>query len=116
MRLLLRLPRAHLVEAYARRFDRVERLLLHLDRARALGRAREGAARDRPMIRALRLLQRLKRRRVLRLPLDPRAGLVVHRSPNRDGLTGASSGSTRLSSSASATSCAVTGARRMPFR
>src|SRR5262245_37161462 len=67
----LRFPRTDVVEADARRFDRVERLFLHLQRARPFGRARERAAGNRPMIRALGPLQRLERRGMLVLPLEP---------------------------------------------
>src|SRR4051812_6991287 len=68
---LLWLSRAHLVEAHARVLDRLERFLLHLERARPLGRAGERAAGNRPMIRALGALQVLEGGGVLSLPLQP---------------------------------------------
>ena len=105
------------------------------------------------MIRALGLLQRLERSRMLALPVEPAlepldrgrlagagafhteqiAGLLVvgtsnpltvafggddaiAHNPNRAGLTAVSAKSNFRSSSASATSCAVNGARSTPLR
>ena len=59
---LLRFSGPHLVEPQPRRFDGFEAGLLHLDRRRPLGRVREGAAGDRPMIVAFGLLQRRRAR------------------------------------------------------
>src|SRR2546427_13288076 len=67
----LGLPRPDLVEADARRFDGLERFLLQLQRARTFRRARERAARNRPMIRTLGALELLECRGVLVLPLEP---------------------------------------------
>src|SRR5580765_3634384 len=67
----MRTPPAHLVEPDARRFHGVERLLLHLESGRSFDGARERAPRDGPMIRALGLLQRVERVRVLALPFQP---------------------------------------------
>jgi hypothetical protein len=55
------------------------------------------------MIRALGLLQSLERGGVLVLPFQPMLGHPLHKSPKRAGLTSLSSGSSRLSSIASAT-------------
>src|SRR5258708_15717354 len=107
----LRFLRADLVEPDARRFDGIERVLLHLLRGRTLGRIRERAAGDRPMIRALRFLQLLKSGGVRALPFLP-----VHNAPNRLGRTPWSAASTRLSSIASATRDAVSGASKTPLR
>src|SRR5207245_1115318 len=68
---LLWLPRADLVEPHARGFHLFERLLLQLDRRRSFGGARERAPGDRPVVRALRALQRIERGGVLVLPLEP---------------------------------------------
>src|SRR5262249_49690306 len=70
-RSLFRFSRAHLVEPEARRLDSLQRFLLQLERGWSFDGADERAAGDRPMIRALGLLQRLERRRVLALPLEP---------------------------------------------
>src|SRR5260221_4382664 len=61
----------NVVEPETRRFDRLERFLLQLDRGRPLGGIRECAAGDRSMIRAFRLLQRRQCGRVLVLPGQP---------------------------------------------
>src|SRR5713226_7201355 len=60
--------RAHVVEPDACGLDGVQRFFLHLDAARAFGRTDERAARDRAMVRAFGLLQRLERRGVFALP------------------------------------------------
>ena len=69
---------------------------------------------DAPMIRALRLLQRGKRRGVVALPSSGPG--VAHSPSNRCGPTASSAGSIRPDSIASATSCAVTGASSTPLR
>src|SRR6185369_9454339 len=66
-----RFPSPDLIEANTRGLHRIERFLLHLERARSLGRAGERAAGNRPMIRALGTLQILERGGVLDLPLQP---------------------------------------------
>src|SRR5580704_4795109 len=65
------LPCADFIEPFTRGFDRLERFLLHLDRRGPLDRARERAAGDRPVVRALCLLKRLQCGRVLVLPGQP---------------------------------------------
>src|ERR1700722_10943668 len=65
------LPSADFIEPFTRGFDLLERFLLQLDRRGPLDRARERAPGDRPVVRALRLLKRLQRGRVLVLPGQP---------------------------------------------
>src|SRR5438477_13106626 len=48
---------SYVIEAHAGGLDLVERLLLHLDRARPFRRARKRAAGDGPMVRALGALE-----------------------------------------------------------
>src|SRR4029077_15609891 len=69
--LRLRPQSANLVEPDARSLHGGQRLLLHLDRTRSLGRAHERAARNGPMVRALRELELIERGRMLALPFEP---------------------------------------------
>ena len=88
-------PGADFVEPDPRGFDRLERFLLQLDRARTLGRVGERAAGDRPVVPVLGALQILERRRVLVLPRQPAlktvAGFVgrepENSTPNRSPLS-----------------------------
>src|SRR5205814_7449095 len=68
---LLRLSHPNLVEPHTRGFDPLERFLLHLGCRGPFGRARECAAGNRPMVRALGGLKGLERCRMLLLPLEP---------------------------------------------
>src|SRR5215831_15757804 len=69
--ILLGPPGAYFVETQPRRFNRVERILLQLDRRRSFGRTGKRAASHRAVVGAFGLLQGVEGGRVLVLPLEP---------------------------------------------